>query len=129
MRVFRYEDLWTADGEQVRRLIEFCGLDPDRYPFDEARDLPVLNSSESVSKSGRLTWQPVDRSNTFDPRDRWTDWTTEDHSRFNWLAGAAAKRYGYALHDAPEMVWRNRLLDARWSTRRAGASVKRWFSR
>ena len=26
--VFRYEDLWTADGEQVRRLIEFCGLDP-----------------------------------------------------------------------------------------------------
>ena len=127
--VFRFEDLWTAERDEVRRLVEFCGLDPHNFPFDQAAALPVLNSSESMSQSGRLTWQPVDRSEAFDPRARWANWTPEQLSRFNWLAGPVAERFGYDLEPAPRMDVFNRLRDAQWSARRLGAVTRRTVRR
>jgi hypothetical protein len=113
----RYEDFAAGDVEPaVRALLEFTGLDPDRFDWDAARSLPVIGSSFVRDADGRLTWEPVARDQTFDPTARFRGWSAARRARFRDLAGSEQAALGYDVPPpaAPGWLWYayNRAADA-----------------
>lgn len=94
-RRVRYEDLHRNVEEELRGLLNFLGLDPGRYDFGRAIDLPVKGSSELAAGSGEVHWSPVERPEEFQPLRRWHDWERARHERFNWIAGPELQAFGY----------------------------------
>lgn len=116
----RYETLLTDLASELRRLFAFTGLDPERFDFAAASSLPVRGSSTYRGHRGDVNWQPVRKSEKFRPMERWRDWSTGRHDRFNWLAGQELKAFGYEAvgpTDGLLHVLRNRLRDAMWYVR------------
>jgi hypothetical protein len=129
-RLVRYEDLVEDLDRELRAILTFAGLDPDRYDFDAARELPVQGSS-SFFGPGRSSvhWEPVKKDSSFDPIRRWRSWTPKELERFEWLAGAQTRALGYESKlQAPlrkSKVAGHVLLDWRWLTRQAvGEAVR-----
>ena len=99
--VIRYEDLVDDPEETLRSIFEFLGLDPNRYDFDAARDLPVRGSSAFGRREGQVHWESVPRDAQFDPRARWQTWTPAQRNRFEWLAGQELHALGYGPAPVP----------------------------
>ncbi|MGH8875617.1 MAG: hypothetical protein ACRDVM_10265, partial [Acidimicrobiia bacterium] len=128
-RVVRYEDLLDDLEAQLDGVFELLGLDASRYDLASALDLPVRGSSSS-SREGRPSWDPVTKTEEFDPKRRWSSWTRAQHERFNWVAGRQSEAFGYRLAESSgnEVAWQawNRVMDARWvAMRNAVALVRR----
>ena len=72
LRAGQYEDpagdaariLVDDPEETLRSIFEFLGLDPNRYDFDAARDLPVRGSSAFGRPSHRNTRRWVETRST-----------------------------------------------------------------
>jgi protein-tyrosine sulfotransferase len=94
-RVVKYEDLVASPEPQLRELLAFCGLDAQQYDFAAALDAPVIGSSFVRAEGGRLTWQPVERTEGFDPTARYRSWKRFEHERFDHLAGEQQRALGY----------------------------------
>ena len=103
--VVHYEDLLDDLDSAVAAVFDFTGLDPLRYDKTKAADLPIIGSSYIRDGDGRVTWTPVDRTNNFDPADRFASWTEAQHERFNWLAGTEQTALGYPLSRADGPQW------------------------
>ena len=115
----RYEDLMTDRESETKRILEFLELDADRYPFEEASDLPVRGSSDlAMSGTDKIHWNPVKADKTFDPLGRAAHWPTRLRERFDWIAGQESKHFGYQTTgpDAPGALHRVRhsVLDWVW---------------
>lgn len=91
----RYERLVGAFDSEIPRLLRFLELDPQRFDYRAARDLPVYGSSFVRTTSGELTWKPVERTDTFDPSRRFEGWNRLRHERFAWCAGRVQRALGY----------------------------------
>lgn len=122
--IVRYEDLYGADTRrQLEAILDFLDLDIAQYDFERALSLPVKGSSELRSNKGdKVHWQPVEKTQQFNPLQRWSNWSRSRHERFNWVAGASMAPLGYTpqTHSGglvPWPVW-NYLLDAKWQIRR-----------
>ncbi len=116
----RYEDLVAGGEVQVRRLLDFLGLDACAYDFAAAARLPVKGSSE-LKAAGEMHWRPVEKGADFDPLGRWKNWPRARHERFNWLAGTYLGQLGYEAMQYGgrrrlSAAW-NRCLDAWWALR------------
>lgn len=115
--IVRYEDLWLRRDEELRRILEFLGLDAGLYDFHAAATLPIKGSS-TVRKSRReaMHWKPMEKSPDFDPMSRYRHWRRARHERFNWIAGNALSSFGYEPNTYPsnQTLWAlwNQLLDA-----------------
>jgi hypothetical protein len=130
----RYEDLVMDAEPELRRIFAFTGLDAGAYDFASVDTLPVRGSSTFRGTGDEVTWQPVERSDSFNPLQRWRNWSRARHDRFNWLGGSELAAFGYAPvgpAGGPAHHVRNRLLDVRWRVwparrrsdkRRAGSS-------
>ncbi len=123
LAVVRYEDIIEKPGEVMRQLCLTTGLDPERYPFDEIERLPVRGSSTLRSEGGEeaIHWTPVERSDSFNPKERWRDWSPHVHRRFTAVAGQSQRALGYDLEpvagrDTPAEQARDLRdhLDVRW---------------
>jgi protein-tyrosine sulfotransferase len=117
-RLVRYEDLVDDAEGQLRSILEFLGLDPTRYDFEAARNLPVRGSSAFGRQGGGVHWGPVSKDVTFAPKERWGSWPAEQLERFDWLAGAQLRSLGYTASKPSSSVTRsvrNTVLDWRWS--------------
>lgn len=115
--VVRYEDLLQRPETELRRLFEFTGLDPERFDFERARNVPVRGSSTFQRGEDGVDWEPVARTEDFQPLRRWRDWPAERHDRFNWLAGPEMEAVGYELTGRAGgllHVLRNRAKDVVW---------------
>lgn len=121
--VIRYEDMIDKPDEVMRTLCLTTGLDPERYPFDEIERLPVRGSSALRTESGEeaIHWTPVERTDSFDPRERWRSWEPHIHRRFAAVAGESQQALGYDLeavegNDSPVDQARDLRdhLDVRW---------------
>jgi hypothetical protein len=101
--VVRYEDIIDKPAEVMRTLCLGTGLDPERYPFDQIESLPVRGSSTLRTEGGEeaIHWTPVERTQSFDPRERWRSWDPHTHRRFAAVAGASQTALGYELESAP----------------------------
>jgi protein-tyrosine sulfotransferase len=94
-RVVRYEDLIDRTETEMRQLFEFLRLDPDRYDYDAARNLPVRGSSAFGRDGSNVHWQTVPKTASFAPKERWRSWPADRVERFDWLAGAQLVALGY----------------------------------
>jgi Tol biopolymer transport system component len=92
--IVRYEDLYSDTEREMRRILEFLKLDPERYDFARAIALPVRGSS-ALTETGVMHWRPVQRTSGFDPLQRWANWNRRRHERFNWIAGEYLEGLGY----------------------------------
>jgi len=94
-RVIRYEDFVDDTEAQLRAVFEFLRLDPERYDFVAARNLPVRGSSAFGLHDGKVHWEVVPKDDTFNPKERWRSWTAAQRERFEWLAGEQLRDFGY----------------------------------
>ena len=118
-RIMRYEDLWSQPEEQVRKLLDFLGLDPQHYDFEQARQLPVRGSSEILENDRvELHWDPLDKTEDFDPLSRHRQWTDFMNYRYQQIAGSTMASLGYQrAYDGPvHLSWKLRslFLDGLW---------------
>jgi protein-tyrosine sulfotransferase len=117
--VVRYEDLWNKPEEELRRIFPVVGLDPGKYDFNAAINLPVRGSSTFHGKEEqRYHWMPVEKTADFDPLGRANNWSRSTHERFDWIAGEKLSSLGYVekSHKEKALFWVawNRILDLWW---------------
>jgi hypothetical protein len=94
-RIVKYEDLLDKLREVMPELLRLCQVNPDRYPYEAALDLPVFGSSTHRGTSQDIHWQPEKKDPSFQPRTRWTDWSPDLHLRYRWVCGPMAQALGY----------------------------------
>ena len=97
----RYEDLVRDLDQSLPPVLEWCGLDPERYPFAKAREVPLLGSSVYRGGQREVHWQPVDRPRDFAARIPWSRWSRSLHEEFTLVAGAEMRSLGYDGADLP----------------------------
>lgn len=107
----RYEDLFTRNTEVMIEILDFLGLDKERYDFEAAKNLAVMGSSEVAKSNGHMHWKAIEKRADFNPLKRASGWSPELRSRFAWLAASDMHAMGYSIDSAPEKpVW-NAMID------------------
>lgn len=121
----RYEDILTSPETEIPRLFDYLGLDLDRFDMDTAMGRPVRGSSTArPTSSEKVTWEPVAKSDDFDPLARARDWTDEQHARFNHMAGDLSERFGYPLKPVDTTILSPALQTARDAMLAARAAAR-----
>lgn len=107
----RYEDLFARTNEEMKKVLEFLGLDRDKFNFQAAANLGVMGSSEIMQAEGALHWKSIDKSAEFNPLARASEWGPKLRSRFKWVAGDEMGALGYKVYDASRhSIW-NTVID------------------
>jgi hypothetical protein len=110
--ITKFEDLVHHTEWELRRIFSFLALDPHKYNFRAAASTPVIGSCELRRTGEReIHWNPIERTQDFNPVDRASKWGRRMHERFNWIAGDELEQIGY-LKKNPS---RNRLLWNLWN--------------
>ena len=113
--VVRYEDLVTDMRPTMTGVLEFARLSRDVFDFAAAEELPVRGSSSHLgSGRTRVHWEPVAKSASFRPLQRWESWDEGRRARFEWLAGREARALGYEVDGSELRPALHRLRDLRW---------------
>ncbi len=132
VRLVRYEDLVVDCPGQMRRLLRFLDLDTAEYDFAAAEHLPVRGSSVFHGGKPQVHWDPVERTDGFDPLRRSEHWSLPQHERFAWLAGREQVALGYSLDAATPVTPSGRAhqtwLSTQWRIRR-GAKLAEYRTR
>jgi hypothetical protein len=121
-----YEELIAGDDDYLRALVASVGADPDRLDLEKVHALPVRGSSTFTGETGAINWGQVQRTGEFRPTERASHWDQSLLSRYEWLAGEAARRLGYssaAAGDARQAM-RNRALDLRFDAISRGRELR-----
>jgi hypothetical protein len=63
--LIRYEDLISDTKTNIIKLLEFCNLDKDEYPWEKVKSLPIFGSSEGDE------WKVLEKKPDFKPIGRW----------------------------------------------------------
>lgn len=93
--LWRFEDL-VADPEAVlRRDLPKIQLDPDKFPFDQLKTMPVFGSSTD-NRVGNDRWNPVEKQASFNPVGRGQTLPASKLSSFMRTAGAVMAKAGYS---------------------------------
>lgn len=129
--VVRYEDVYQQPEKELKKIFSFLGLDTDCYDFQQAVHLPVRGSSEHHRKGKEhLHWKPIEKTQDFNPLQRWSYWSRAKHQRFNWIAGKYQLHFGYCQPTDLEfsVLWQiwNFVLDIKWIIRSILAGIKRF---
>jgi len=97
----RYEDLIAQPEGELARIFRYLDLDPATYDYERALNRPVRGSStvRPVGAGEPVTWQPVEKTDEFDPLARARNWTDEQHDRFNHMVRGLSDRFGYPLKE------------------------------
>jgi len=119
-RIVRYEELVDDFETTLRGVLEWCGLDPERYPFADARKLPLIGSSIHTGGRQEVHWEPVERPPDFARRVPWSSWSRSLQEEFTLVAGDEMRALGYGDADlaTPRLIGRLRRL--------VGAAAFRW---
>jgi Sulfotransferase family len=132
VRLVRYEDLVVDCRGQMGQLLGFLDLSTDEYDFAAAEHLPVRGSSVFHGASSRVHWDPVERTDGFDPLRRSEHWSLDQHERFAWLAGREQVALGYPLDAAvpttPAARVQQSWTSTQWRVRR-GAKLAEYRTR
>lgn len=128
--IVRFEDLVGNQQKELNKIFSFLGLDPEKYDFQDALNLPVKGSSELRTKEGeeKIHWTPVAKTKDFNPLDRYKHWGRTRYERFNWIAGEFLERFGYTAvqeYSANSFIRRayNRALDTKWNWRNVDQKI------
>lgn len=91
----RFEDALQEPEAFVRAACARFGLDPEVYPFDRMRQIPIHGSSTN-KRDGKVTWRPVSKDESFNPVGRWQSWSSLRKAVFKSIAGKQLVALGYA---------------------------------
>lgn len=91
----KYEDIVRDLRTQMERILSYLELDSSTYDFRAAQNCPVRGSSVFRGAIKNLHWSALPKEPTFNPLNRWKDWTRIKHERFNWIAGDSLDQLGY----------------------------------
>jgi hypothetical protein len=92
----RFESLVADTQDSVGALLDFLGLDRERFPWDRLDSVGVRGSSTVRGQAGRLNWQKVERPDRFNPVGKWRDWGFLTRWTFKLIAGRQLIQLGYA---------------------------------
>ncbi len=95
--VIKYEDLYLKNSQVMSKLLDLLHLDKSKFDFVRSQNFDVIGSSSNKGKSNDF-WEPIPKSNDFNPLNRSQSWSKWKHYRFNWLAGKHSKLLGYELY-------------------------------
>ena len=118
--VVKYEDLCNNNQEELLKIFDFLGLNPDLYSFKEADKSPVRGSSSFRGDDKSLHWKSVKKTTEFNPNSRWSHWNEKLHQRFNWIAGEYLVKFGYEKeYENTNYFWKvwNHLENFKWWVR------------
>jgi hypothetical protein len=94
----RYEDLITDPEAGLKQIFAYLDLDADVFDYEKALKRPVRGSSTARPQGAdKVDWQPVEKTDSFDPLARARDWTDAQHERFNHMTGDLSVRFGYPV--------------------------------
>ena len=96
-RIIRYENLVDDPVTSLREIIDFLELDPEIFDFEAAKHLPVYGSSTFRGDRAEVHWQPVAKTDEFNPFGRWKTWGMYRRQRFAWAAAESMAALGYPL--------------------------------
>lgn len=91
----RYEDL-LSDSSELRRVLNFLGIDPSGYPWDRFDRLPVRGSTFFRGNADKIHWRPVEKTAEFRPVGRWKTWSWWLRFHFKKIAGRELQALGYS---------------------------------
>ena len=118
--VVKYEDLCNNNQEELLKIFDFLGLNPDLYSFKEADKSPVRGSSSFRGDDKSMHWKSVKKTTEFNPNSRWSHWNQKLHQRFNWIAGEYLVKFGYEKeYENTNYFWKvwNHLENFKWWVR------------
>ena len=120
-QLVRYEDIVEDLENSLRSILEFLDLDLNGYDMSAARNLPVRGSSVFFGPGrSSVSWDPVEKDDTFAPKERWRTWPAHWLDRFEWIAGDQLRAFGYEVSRLARLrrtVVKHRLLDLGWTAR------------
>jgi protein-tyrosine sulfotransferase len=90
----RYEDLARLDPSYTESLLRHAGLNPETYPWQRLKDLPLRGSSE-LAIQGEVNWKQQSKPANFNPVGRWNQWPDRLKQKFRAIAGKALIQAGY----------------------------------
>ncbi|MBS1522335.1 MAG: sulfotransferase [Bacteroidetes bacterium] len=127
--VVKYEDLYQDTELEMKKILSFLGLEGSKYDFDKALNAPVIGSSV-FQRNGEVNWQPVTKTEEFNPMSRSAGWSRWQHERFNWLASNELKLFGYELIEFKNkklfIVLKNYLYDAVYAIKAWGKKIRKY---
>jgi hypothetical protein len=89
-----YEDILSDPAGFIRKVCTAMGLDAARFPFDQLNRVPIVGSS-SLSKKGKVTWEPQESDNRFKPVGHWRSWSPWQKLTFKAIVGNILSPFGY----------------------------------
>jgi hypothetical protein len=118
----RYEDLVRDVRSSLAPVLRFLELEEGAFDFGAAAELPVRGSSSYFGPGhDSVHWDPIPRDSGFAPTERWRTWDRGRTERFEWIAGAQLRYFGYggAIERPSDAysVASNHLRDAAWHSR------------
>ena len=97
------------------KVFDFLGVDSKDFDFDRSKSLGVTGSSDLKRKEGVVHWRVMEKSENFNPLNRFSNWNKAKHERFNWIAGPSMTGFGYKLEETGSegflYIFKNRLFD------------------
>lgn len=98
--IVRYEDLFQDPITHMQAILKCADLDSSNYPFEKIAQLPVRGSCETKAATGKVHWQPVERTPDFNPLARHADWDAQRLADFEKIAGPGLRLLGYPVGSA-----------------------------
>lgn len=96
VRVVRYEDLVGEPTAQLRGILDFLDLSPERFAWDSFASLAVRGSSFVGNRAGELDWSGTESvPEAFDPVGRWRSWSEREIHQFRSVAASELLHWGY----------------------------------
>jgi len=92
----RYETLNQDTSNQVKLMLDFLGLSPEKYQWDALEKIPVLGSSSFTGNQPGVHWKPMEKGDTFVPTEKWMHWSNEKKQIFKKYAGKNLIKMGFA---------------------------------
>jgi len=113
--VVRYEELIREPAREMSEILSFLGLAPETYDFQGIEKMPVFGSSNTSNESGDWEWKISDDSGNLGALERWSDWSRNQHDRFNWIAGRQLEKLGYSVVQFSDRKWLRSCKKIVWS--------------
>ena len=90
----KYEDLLSRPVDTAIVVFMTLGMRVDNFPAHAIESLPVRGSSSNRSE-GHVSWEPVERNNSFSPGGGWRHWNSREKDIFKSICGNALIELGY----------------------------------
>jgi protein-tyrosine sulfotransferase len=91
----RYEAALSDPESFVHEACLQLGLDEERYPYEEIKNVRVIGSSKLESQQQKVTWKHLKKPDNFRPTEYWKKWSALKKAIFKLIAGRSLMELGY----------------------------------